>query len=225
MALYPGGVAGAALDDVAVEGSLHEELGVLDLASLLLEGADKLLADDLALRLGVRDPRELVQKTSRGVHVDQGHLRALPERLDYLLGLVVPQKTVVYEDARKVVADGPVDEHRGGRRVHPAREPADSLRVADLLPYLLYSIGDDVDRRPLGLAFASLEEEVLEDLQPVIRVSYLRVELHPVAALLVLLEGYYRDGGRLGGFGEALWGGKYGVAVGRRSGGRRVGKK
>src|SRR3712207_4029925 len=105
MALYPGGVAGAALDDVAVEGSLHEELGVLDLASLLLEGADEFLADDLALRLGVRDPRELVQETARGVHVDQGHVRALPERLDYLLGLVVPQKTVVYEDARKVVAD------------------------------------------------------------------------------------------------------------------------
>src|SRR5215203_5561520 len=75
VALYPGSVAGPALDDVGVERALYQELGVLQLASLLLEGADELLADDLALRLGVRNIRELVQETSRRVHVDQRHVR------------------------------------------------------------------------------------------------------------------------------------------------------
>src|SRR5215217_729064 len=63
VALYPGGVAGAALYDVGVERALHEECGVLELARLLLEGADELLTDYLALRLGVSDVRELVQET------------------------------------------------------------------------------------------------------------------------------------------------------------------
>ena len=59
--------------------------------------------------------------------MDQGHIRVLPERLDDLLGLVLAQEPVVHEDARQVVADRPVDEHRGGGRVDPAGEPADGL--------------------------------------------------------------------------------------------------
>src|SRR5918998_3669704 len=60
VALYPGGVARPALYDVGVERALHEESGVLELTRLLLEGADELLADDLALRLGIRDGSQLV---------------------------------------------------------------------------------------------------------------------------------------------------------------------
>jgi hypothetical protein len=52
--------------------------------------------------------------------VDQGHVRVLAEGLDDLLGLVVAQEAMVDEHARQVVADGPVYDHRGGRRVHPA---------------------------------------------------------------------------------------------------------
>src|SRR5215203_5554873 len=109
VALYPGGVAGPTLYDVGVERTLHKESGVLEFARLLLEGADELLADDLALRLGVCDVSELVKETSRRVHVDERHVRVLGECLDDLLGLVVPQEAVVDEDARQIVADGPVD--------------------------------------------------------------------------------------------------------------------
>ena len=103
--------------------------------------------------------------------MDQGHIRVLPERLDDLLGLVLAQEPVVHEDARQVVADRPVDEHRGGGGVDPAGEPADGLGVAYLLPYPLDGVVDDVYRRPLRLALAGLEEEVLEYLQPVLRVA------------------------------------------------------
>src|SRR5215211_7254476 len=71
VALYPGGIARPALYDVGVERALHKESGVLELACLLLEGAD--------------------------------------ERLDDLLGFVVPQEAVIDEDARQIVADGSVD--------------------------------------------------------------------------------------------------------------------
>ena len=150
-----------------------------ELAGLFLERADELLADDLALRLRVRDVGELVQETALRVHVDERHVGVLGERLDDLLGLVVPEKAVVDEDARQIVADGPVDEHRRRRRVDPAGEPADGPRVSDLVPYPLDRVGDDVDRRPLGLAAAGLVEEVLEDLHPVLRVPDLGMELDP----------------------------------------------
>ncbi len=80
------------------------------------------------------------------------------------------QEPVVDEDARQVVADRPVDEHRRRRGVDPAGEPADGPRVTYLLPYPLDRVVDDVDRRPLRLAAAGLVEEVLEDLHPVLRV-------------------------------------------------------
>ena len=49
----------AGLDDVGIEGALNEEVDVLslgdDLSRRLLEHADELLADDLALLLGILD--------------------------------------------------------------------------------------------------------------------------------------------------------------------------
>jgi hypothetical protein len=47
--------------------------------------------------------------------VDERYVRPFCERLDDLLGLVLPQKTVIHEHAHQVVADGPVDEHSSGR--------------------------------------------------------------------------------------------------------------
>src|SRR5918998_953758 len=122
---------------------------------------------------------------------------------------------MVHEHARQIIADGPVYDHGSGRGIHPAGETADGPGVSDLLPYRLDRVVDDVDWRPLRPALARLEEEVLEDLQPVVRVADLGVELHPEAPLLALLEGDDRDGGRLGGDLEALGGGEDGVAVAR----------
>ena len=82
-------------------------------------------------------------------------------------------------------------------------------------PYPLDGVVDDVYRRPLRLALAGLEEEVLEYLQPVLRVAHLGVELNPVTAPFALLEGDDRDGGRLGCCLEALGDGEDRVAVAR----------
>src|SRR5215207_6965893 len=112
---------------------------------------------------------------------------------------------MIHEDAGEVIAYRPVYEHRRRRRVHAPREATDRLCIADLLPYLLDRVGDDVDRGPVGGAATRLEEEVLEDLHPVLSVPHLRVELHP--------EGDDRDGGRLGGDREAFGRSKDRVAV------------
>src|SRR5215207_9097042 len=120
---------------------------------------------------------------------------------------------VIHEDAGEVIAYRSVYEHRRRRRVYPPREATDHLCIADLLPYLLDRLSDDVDRGPVGGAATRLEEEVLEDLHPVLGVPHLRVELHPKEALLRLLEGDDRDGGCLGGDREAFGRGKDRVAV------------
>src|SRR5829696_6565008 len=120
---------------------------------------------------------------------------------------------MIHDDAGEVIAYRPVYEHRRLRRVYPPREATDRLCIGDLLPYLLYRLSDDVDRGPVGGAATRLEEEVLEDLHPVLGVPHLRVELHPEEALLRLLEGDDRDGGRLGGDREAFGRGKDRVAV------------
>ena len=147
--------------------------------------------------------------------MDERYVGVFAERLDDLLGLVVPEEAVVDEDAGQVVPDGPVHEHRRRRRIDPAGEPAHRPRVPDLLPYPLYRIGDDVDRRPLGLAAAGLVQEVLEYLHPVLRVPDLGMELDPEASFVRVLEG---DDGHRRGLGrdlEALRDGENGVPVAR----------
>ena len=157
----------------------------------------------------------LSRKRPADVHVDERHVGVLAERLDDLLGLVMPEEAVVDEDARQIVADGPVDEHRRRRGIDPAGEPADGPRLSDLVPYPLDRVGNDVDRRPLGPAAAGLEEEVLEDLHPVLRVPDLGMELDPETALLPVFERDDGDRGRLGGDLEAFREGEDGVSVAR----------
>src|SRR5215218_4744425 len=85
--------------------------------------------------------------------------------------------------------------------------------IAAVLPYPLYSVGDNVDRRPLGLAAAGLVQEVLEDLHPVLRVPDFGMELDPITPLLPVFERDNRDRRRLGRYLETIGDGEDGVAV------------
>jgi hypothetical protein len=71
VALDGGGVLAAGLDDVGIQGALHQEARVLDAAGGVLEEADEQLADDLALGLGLGDAVELVEELVAGTHVDE----------------------------------------------------------------------------------------------------------------------------------------------------------
>ena len=104
--------------------------------------------------------------------MDQGHIRVLPERLDDLLGLVLAQEPVVHEDARQVVADRPVDEHRGGGQSTPPESPQMAFGVAYLL-LILSTASLMMFTGVTRLALAGLEGGVLEYLQPVLRVAHL----------------------------------------------------
>jgi hypothetical protein len=62
VALDGGGVAEAGFDHVGVDGALGQIVDLADLLGLLLEDADELLADDLALALRLGDAGELVER-------------------------------------------------------------------------------------------------------------------------------------------------------------------
>ena len=95
----------AGLDHVGVERSLHEERHAADPLRLLLEDADELLADPLALLLGIGDPLEPRQEPLLRLHVDERDVEVVLERLDHLQRLVLAQQAVVDEHARELVAD------------------------------------------------------------------------------------------------------------------------
>ena len=60
-----------ALDDVGVDRALAEEVDALELGGLFFKDVDELLADDLALALGLRNARELIEEAVGRVHVGE----------------------------------------------------------------------------------------------------------------------------------------------------------
>ena len=54
-------------------------------------------------------------------------------RLEHVLELVLAQQARIHEDAVEVLADGPVQQHGGHRRVYAARKPEHDLVVAQFL--------------------------------------------------------------------------------------------
>ena len=129
-----------------------------DLPGGVLEGADELPADDLALLLRVGHPGQRGQERlglGRHLELDAGGGH---EVLLDLLGLALAQQPVVDEHAGEPVADGPLDERRGDRGVHAAGQPADGAAVADLLADRCDLLLDDVQHGPGRAAAGQLEE-------------------------------------------------------------------
>ena len=189
----------ARLDDVRVERPLDEEADVAELPRLLLEDADELLADDLALLLRVGDAGEPREEPLLRLHVDERHVEVAAERLDDLLRLVLAQEPVVDEDARELVADRLVHEQRGDSGVDAAGERAQHPLGPDRRPDPRDLLLDDGSGRPRRRRAGDLVEEVLQDLLPVRRVHDLGVELDAVEPPRAILERGDRGGRRAGG--------------------------
>ena len=163
---------------------------------LLLEDADELGADRLALGLRLAQPRQAREEPILGVDRHQRDLEVVAERGDDLLALVLAHQAVVDEHARQLVADRAVHEQRRHRRVDPAGEPADDAAVADLGADLLDLLVDDRGRAPGAGAAADLLEERRQHVLAVGRVDDLGVELDAVQPALDVLERRHRRLGR-----------------------------
>ena len=80
-------VAGARLDDVRVEGALHQEPGVGDAPGCLLKDPDERLADRLSLLLRVGDAGQQAEESLGGPDVDQLDALGPLEGFHNLVGL------------------------------------------------------------------------------------------------------------------------------------------
>ena len=137
-------------------------------------------------------PRESLEEPLAGVDVDELDAHVPPEGLHDLLGLALAHEPGVDVDAGELVADGPMDERRRDRGVHPAGQPADGPAVTDLAAHGLDLRVDDRRHRPGRPAPADVEQEAAEHLLAARRVRDLRVELDAVDPPSACLE--HRDG-------------------------------
>ena len=104
------------------------------------------------------------------------------EPASHLLGLVQAEQAVVDEDAGQAVADGPVEEERGHRRVHPAAQPADHPAVAHLLADAGGGLLEERGHGPVAAAAADGGGEVPQDVDAALGVGHLGMEEQRVEA-------------------------------------------
>src|SRR6202007_3456609 len=113
--------AAAGLDHVRVQRALDEEgrarvaVRRREAPGLLLEHADELLADGLALGLGVGHAREPAQEALLRVDGYERHLERVAKGAYDLFALVLAHQAVLDEHACEMIADGAAQEERGHR--------------------------------------------------------------------------------------------------------------
>src|SRR5579862_4375663 len=108
---------GRRLDDVRVERAPHQPVdstGLLrDAVSLIVEDADELVADDLALRLRIGNTSKPRKEPPAGVDSDEIQPELFPQVLLNFEELVLAQNAIVDENAGEAISNRPV--HENGR--------------------------------------------------------------------------------------------------------------
>jgi hypothetical protein len=123
------------LDDVGVEGPLHQEAGAV---SASREVRSKTSMKVFPIRFRFSSGSSTPASAPRNSSAASTTMRRIPmcfrKVRSTALPLPLPQHAVVHEDAGQAVADGPVHQRRRYRGVHAARQPADGGPVAHLRP-------------------------------------------------------------------------------------------
>jgi hypothetical protein len=141
------------------------------------------------LGLRVVDSLERGEKARRCVDGHELDAEVATHRLLHLLALVQTQQPRIDEDAGELIADRAMHERRGHRRIDAARQAADHLRAANLLPNLADLVLDERARSPARRRTADVEQKIRDQLPAPRRVRHLRVKLHPVDRTGLVLEG------------------------------------
>ncbi len=188
-----GARASPGLHDIRIQRALHQELDRLTVSGRLkherlgrvLERADELPPNDLALRLRVGHPGQGVRELLNSVHRHQPYTRRCDIVLFNLAPLILTQQTVIDKDAHQLVTDRLVHEGRSNRRIHSARKPADHARRTHLRLDALHLLGNHVSAVPLGGDTSGPVQEVLQHALAKLGVLHLRVPLHPIKPALI----------------------------------------
>ena len=211
----------ADLDDVRVERALGQEVDPAQVRGLLLEHPDELVADDLALLLGVFDAGQASDKAVSRIDHHEVHPQIPLEGRPKQLRLLLAHQAVIDVDACQPVPDRAVDERRGHRRIDATRQGADDLPIGAGLGRVavdaIANPGDgrvDEARRGPRLGHArNADHEVAQDVPAARRVHDLRVELDAVQPPAGIGQASERGGVGLGGGLKALGQPCDGIAV------------
>ncbi len=109
-----------------------------------------------------------------------------PEQLDDFFRFVLPEQTVIDEDASELIADRLMDQKRGDGGVDAAGEPADHAALPDLLADARDFRLAELRHGPIAGATGDAVHEIGEQLGAVRRVHHFGVELHAVDLALVI---------------------------------------
>ena len=192
MTLDLGGVLGARFDDIGIQGSLDEELSVLNAAAGVLEYSDEEFADGFALCLGFGDPGQSLEETIAGPHMDEFYALMPLEGFDNLFTLALTHQAGIDEHTGELRTNRPMHERGGNGRINTTGQTADRSCTADLRTDELNLGLDDGTHGPRRGESARVVEEVFEHFLTMRRVHDLWVELHAVATSSTVLVGRSR---------------------------------
>ena len=97
-----------------------------------------------------------------------------------MFAFVLAKQTVINKHAGELLANGTVNQSSGDRRVHTARQTENDFFVTHLGTNLLDSLFHIVTHDPGGFSLTDIQNETIEDLTALKRVSHFRVELHGI---------------------------------------------
>ena len=164
------------------------ELGVGESAGVLLEDADELVADRLALLLRLDDAMQSIEEAVGRIDVDQLDAHVATERLRHLGALAESHQPGVDVDAGQPMTNRPMDEGGGDGRVDATGQSTDRPPVSNLFLDPGDLLVGHRRHRPRLLASGALDEEATQYRHPVRRVDDFGMELHAVDAPPVVLQ-------------------------------------
>ena len=203
VALDDGGVAGAGLDHIGIDGALDQVIHLADLFGLRLKDTDEFLPDDLPLALRLADAGEFGEEQLLRVGPDEVDI-PLFEGLLHLVALVQAHEAVVHKHAGQLAAYGLG--YQGCRHggVHAAGQGQQHLAVPHLLPDLADGSLLVVAHGPVARCAADLIQEVADHVGAMLRMIDLRVVLDAVEAAALIADGHIGAGVGVGHQSEAL---------------------
>ena len=122
----------------------------------------------------------MLQEFAAGINMDDLHVQMVGKGFHHLLRLVEAQQAVIHKHAGQLVADGPMDQCRRHRGIHPAGQPQDHFVVADLRFDFLHRLADVVRHVPVLRATANVVHEAVQHCLALRGMGHLGMELQCV---------------------------------------------
>ena len=140
---------------------------------------DELLADDVPLFFGIRHPFERLQEFGFGFLNTKRRRAELLEQAPHIGGLTFAHQPGIHVDAENPLgSERPQAQRVGHRGVHSATDKEEYIAVRSDGLDLLFERPNAVLGIPILGATADPEDEICENLMPLLRVRDFRMELH-----------------------------------------------